>query len=140
MPMRLALATLALIGLVTAAHPLTPKIYPEITLKGGEGQFVPDTGVTLLLTGITDQRCPPDVDCYWEGMIRAEITVMTQEQEATEVVLCNLCDDGAGLVTVVGLTIGLVGLSPSTEELAKLGRAPLLTDYVLTVNYGPAEG
>ena len=138
--MRLPLAALALIGLTTAAQPLTPKLYPEITLKGGEGQMIPDTGVTLLLTGITDQRCPPEVDCVWEGMIRAEITVLTASQELTGIILCNQCDDGEGLVTVAGLTIGLVGLAPSTEALAKLGRAPLLTDYELTVNYGPQEG
>ena len=36
-------------------------------------------------------------------------------------------------------TIGLIGLAPSTEDLAKLGREPVLADYELTVNYGPAE-
>jgi hypothetical protein len=136
--MRLALATLALIGLTSAAQPLTPKLYPEITLKAGVEQVIPDTGVTLLLTGITDQRCPAGVDCVWEGMIRAEISV-TQNQELTEVILCNQCDDGESLVAVAGLSIGLVGLAPSTETLAKLGREPLLSDYQLTVNYGPAE-
>jgi hypothetical protein len=136
--MRLALATLALIGLATAAQPLTPQLLPEITLKGGEGQVIADTGVTLLLTNVDDARCPPDVECYWEGMIRAEITVMTAQSELVQIVLCNLCDDGQGLVTVAGLTLGLVGLAPSTKDLAKLGRAPLLTDYALTVNYTPA--
>jgi hypothetical protein len=136
--MRLALATLALIGLTSAAQPLTPKLYPEITLKAGVEQVIPDTGVTLLLTGITDQRCPAGVDCVWEGMIRAEISV-TQNQELTEVILCNQCDDGESLVAVAGLSIGLVGLAPSTETLAKFGREPLLSDYQLTVNYGPAE-
>ncbi len=138
--MRLPLAALALIGLATAAQPLTTKLYPELTLKGGEGQVIPDTGVTLLLTRVDDQRCPADVDCFWEGMIRAEITVMTAKPELTQIVLCNQCEDGEGLVTVAGLTIGLVGLAPSTEELAKLGRAPVLTDYALTVNYGPEGG
>jgi hypothetical protein len=137
--MRLALATLALITLASAAQPLTPKLYPEVTLKGGEAQVLPDTGVTLLLTGITDQRCPPKVDCFWEGMIRAEITVTTPEQELSEIILCNQCDDGESLVTVAGLTIGLVGLAPSIEALAALGRKPVLADYELTVNYGPAE-
>ena len=136
--MRLALALLALIGLTSAAQPLTPKLYPEMTLKAGEAQAIPDTGVTLLLTAITDQRCPPDVDCFWEGMIRAEITVSTPTSNA-QIVLCNQCEDGESLVTVAGLTIGLVGLAPSIEELAKLGRAPLLTDYALTVNYGSAD-
>jgi hypothetical protein len=136
--MRLALATLALIGLATAAQPLTRQLLPEITLKGGEGQVIADTGVTLLLTSVDDTRCAPDVECYWEGMIRAEITVMTAQSELVQIVLCNLCDDGQGLVTVAGLTLGLVGLAPSTKDLAKLGRAPLLTDYALTVNYTPA--
>jgi hypothetical protein len=136
--MRLPLAALALIGLASAAHPLTTKLYPEVVLRGGEGTAIPDTGLVLLLTGITDQRCPPDVDCYWEGMIRAEITVLGPKPDLEQIVLCNQCEDGSGLVTVAGLTIGLVGLAPSTEELAKLGRAPLLTDYALTVNYAPA--
>jgi hypothetical protein len=136
--MRLALATLALIGLTSAAQPLTPQLFPEVTLKGGEGQVIADTGVTLLLTKVDDARCPPDVECYWEGTVRVEITVMTATTELEQIVLCNMCDDASGLATAAGLTIGYIGLSPSTEELAKLGRAPLVTDYELTVNYAPA--
>lgn len=137
--MRLPLATLALIFLATAAQPLTPELLPEITLQGGQGQVVPGTDVTLLLTGVDDSRCPPELDCYWEGTIRAEITVMTAKPELVQIVLCNLCDDGESLVTVAGLTFGLVRLAPSTEELAKLDRAPRLTDYALTLNYAPAD-
>jgi hypothetical protein len=137
--MRLTLAALALIGIASAAYPLTTKLYPEVTLKGGEGTPIPDTGLILLLTKIDDQRCPPQVDCYWEGMIRAEITVLGPKPPLQQIVLCNQCEDATGLATVAGLTIGLVSLSPSKEELAKLGREPLLTDYELTVNYGPAE-
>lgn len=137
--MRLALAALALIGLTTAAWPLTTKLYPEISLRGGEAHVVPETGVTLLLTGITDQRCPPDVDCFWEGMIRAEIAVMVDGRDTTQIVICNQCEDASGLATAGELTFGLVSLAPSKEELAKLGRAPVLSDYALTVNYGPAD-
>ena len=136
--MRLPLAALALIGLATTAWPLTPQLFPEIILRGGEGQVIPDTGVTLLLTRIDDQRCPADVECYWEGMIRAEITVMTPKAELQQIVLCNQCEDGERLATVAGLIIGLVGLAPSTAELAKVARPPLLTDYELTVNYAAA--
>ncbi len=137
--MRLALATLALIGLASAAQPLTPKLYPEITLRGGEAQAIPETGVTLLLTRIDDQRCPPDVDCFWEGMIRAEISVLAGMEEPAQIVLCNLCEDGEGMATVAGLSVGLVSLAPSTDVLAKLGRAPVLADYELTVNYVAAD-
>lgn len=137
--MRLPLAALAVIALATAAHPLTPQLLPELTLTGGAAQVIPDTGVTLLLTRVDDARCPPGADCYWEGMIRAEISVLAPKAERRTIVLCNLCDDATGLATVAGVTIGLVGLAPSQEDLARLGRAPLLTDYELTVNYAPAH-
>ncbi|HLQ18529.1 MAG TPA: hypothetical protein VK146_06070 [Tabrizicola sp.] len=136
--MRLALATLALIGLATAAQPLTPKLYPEITLKGAVAQAVPDTDVTLMVTKIEDSRCPAGVDCYWEGMIRVGLTVTTPTS-VEQITLCNLCDDAESLATAGGLTIGLVGLAPSTDELAKLGREPVLADYEVTVNYAPSE-
>lgn len=133
--MRLFFAAFALIGLASAVHPLTPQLLPEITLKGGEAQVIPDTGVTLLLTRVDDSRCPTDVDCVWEGMIRAEITVTTPD--LTTIVLCNACNDGGRLASVAGMTFGLVRLSPSMADLARLGRPPLVTDYELTVNYSP---
>ncbi len=137
--MRLPLAALALIGFASAAQTLTPQLFPEIILRGGETHAVPDTDVTLMLTKVDDVRCPADVDCFWEGMIRTEITVMTPGAAAQNIVLCNLCEDATGLATAGGLTFGLVGLAPSREELAKLGREPVLADYELTVNYGPAD-
>lgn len=136
--MRLPFATLALIGFASAVHPLTPELLPKFTLKGGEAQVIPDTGVTLLLTRVEDSRCPGDVDCVWEGMIRVEITVMTAAPDLAQIVLCNACDDASGMATAAGLTIGLVSLSPSMMDLAKLGRPALVTDYALTVNYSPA--
>jgi hypothetical protein len=137
-PMRLALATFALIGLTSAAHPLTPQLFPEITLQGGVAQAVSDTGITLVLTRVEDSRCPAGVDCVWEGMIRVELTVTTAATEE-QIILCNQCNDASGLATAAGQTFGLIGLAPSTEELARLGRAPELADYTVTVNYGPAD-
>ncbi|MCF3581109.1 hypothetical protein L2E76_11330 [Planktothrix agardhii 1811] len=136
--MRLALATLVLIGLTSAAHPLTPELFPEITLQGGLEQVLPDTGITLMLTRVEDSRCPAGLDCVWEGMIRVRLTVSTPTAKLA-IVLCNQCDDASGLATAAGQTFGLIGLAPSTEELAKLGRAPDLSDYAVTVNYGPAD-
>lgn len=136
--MRLPLAALAVIGLASAAFPQTAEILPQITLTGGEAQVIPDSGVALLLTRVDDSRCPGDVDCVWEGMIRAEITVLTAAPDLTQIVLCNACEDASSLATVAGLTIGLVSLSPSMANLAKLGRPPLVTDYHLTVSYSPA--
>ncbi|MBL9051994.1 MAG: hypothetical protein JNK19_17910 [Tabrizicola sp.] len=135
--MRLALS-LVFACLASAAYPLTTKLYPELALRGGEATPVPDTGITLLLTDITDGRCPPEADCTWEGMIRAEITVTTPDTPPQTIILCNLCEDGTSIVTAAGQTLALIGLTPSTEELARLGRAPRLTDYTLTVSYAPA--
>lgn len=135
--MRLLVPALALLACIaTPALPWSIEPSPQIVLKGGEGQVVSDSGVTLLLTRI-DERCPAGVDCYWEGMIRAEITVMPPKGELTEIVLCNLCDDGERSATVAGLILTLMELAPSTAELAKLGRAPLLTDYALTLAWQP---
>ncbi|RYI03127.1 MAG: hypothetical protein EON48_16260 [Acetobacteraceae bacterium] len=133
-----ALAALAFVGLVTASCALTPKVSPQLAIPGGAPTAVPGTDVTLLLTEVEDQRCPAGVDCVWAGMIRVELTVSTPTSKQ-EIILCNQCDNARDLATAGGLTIGLVGLAPSTEELAKLGREPVLDDYELTVNYAPAE-
>jgi len=132
--MRLPLATLALIALATAAHPLTPA---EITLTGGRVQPIPGTGISLILTEVTDHRCPPGVTCVWEGLIRAEITVMPPLPGPQQITLCNLCEGASRSATTAGLTLTLVSLAPSTEDLAKLGRAPRLPDYELTVYVNP---
>ena len=135
--MRLALATLALIGLATASCALTPDVFPQLTLAGGEPTAVPDTDITLILTEVEDQRCPAGVDCVWAGMIRVHLTVSTPTAKQ-DITLCNQCDNASDLATVAGQTFGLIGLAPSTEELARLGRAPVLADYEATVNYAPA--
>ena len=120
----------------TAALPYSVEPLPLVTLTGDKAQVLAETGVTLLLTGITDQRCPPQVDCFWEGMIRAEITVFGPQDLQQQIILCNLCDDGQRSAIAAGQELTLIGLAPSTEELAKLARKPVLTDYQLTVAYG----
>lgn len=136
--MRLALATLALIALTTASCALTTQVFPQMTLKGGEPTAVPDTDITLTLTEVEDQRCPAGVDCVWAGMIRVHLTVSTPTSKQ-EIVLCNQCDDARDLADAAGITFGLIGLAPSTADLAKLGREPKLGDYQVTVNYNPPE-
>lgn len=136
--MRLALATFALISLATASCALTPQVMPELTLTGGQAVAVPEADVTLVVTEVEDQRCPAGVDCVWEGMVRVRLSVTTPASTQT-IVLCNRCDDGANLTTAAGWTFRLVGLQPSTEDLARQSRAPVLADYVVTVTYGRAD-
>ena len=133
----LAAAFLTLIATFAMAE--TEEALPEVTLQGGLTTAVPDTGATLLLSDITDQRCPSNVECFWEGMIRAEITVTPATGAATDIVLFNLCEDGSRSVTVAGLDLMLVALSPTKDDVGALGRDPLLADYALTVAYGPAS-
>jgi hypothetical protein len=99
---------------------------------------VPGTDITLTLTEVEDQRCPAGVDCFWEGMIRVHLTVSTPTAKQV-ILLCNQCEDATDLATAAGRTFGLVGLEPSTEALAKLGRAPELGDYRVIVNYDTPE-
>jgi hypothetical protein len=131
------LAAVAVCALTTASPALTPQLFPQLTLEGGEPTPVPDTNITLILTEVEDQRCPAEVDCVWAGMIRVHLTVSTPTAKQ-EIILCNQCDDASDLALAAGQTFGLIGLAPSTEELAKLGRAPVLADYEVTVNYAPA--
>lgn len=141
--MRLALATLAFVGLAsvglaTVSAALTPQVFPQLVVPGGEAVRAPETDVTLTLTEVEDRRCPAGVDCVWAGMIRVHLTVSTPTSRQV-IVLCNQCEGATDLATAAGQTFGLIGLAPSTEDLARLGRAPELADYAVTVNYGPAD-
>lgn len=133
----LAAALLTLIASVAMAD--TEDALPEVTLRGGLATTLADTGATLLLSDITDQRCPSNVECFWEGLIRAEITVTPPTGAAMDIVLCNLCEDGSRSATVAGLDLTLVALSPTKDDVGALGRDPVLADYTLTVAYGPAK-
>ena len=98
---------------------------------------VAGTGLTLRLIALTDQRCPADAECYWEGMVRAEILVTNGDRIPVIITLCNLCDGARGDAIVDGHTITLGKLSPSMEELANLGRLAQLADYRLAISVSP---
>lgn len=114
--MRLALATLALIGLAGAAWPHTTQLFREITLAGGVVQSAPETGATLLLTSVEHQCCPAGVDRVWAGMIRVAPTVTTATSEE-HITLCNQCDRASALATAAGLTSTSSVLPPRPRSL-----------------------
>jgi len=130
-PIVLALA-LAALPLPLAAE--VPAEEERILLLPGD-RDVTDTasGATFRLTGVTDQRCPPDVLCYWEGTIRLEIKVQAAPGESRTVILCNICDDGSRTADLPGMTLRLEGLEPSTAELAARARLPVLQDYTASI-------
>ena len=130
-PVVLALA-LAALPLPLAAE--APAKEARLLLLPGD-RSVTDTasGAAFLLTGVTDQRCPPDVLCYWEGTIRLEIKVQPTQGESRTVILCNLCDDGGRTAALPGMVLRLEGLEPSTAELARKARLPVLQDYTASI-------
>lgn len=112
----------------------------EVILPAGALSGVSDVaepGLRLVLKEVTDQRCPSQYDCYWEGMIRAVILVNSDAHGAQYVVLCNMCDDGARSADVPGYVLTLDRLEPEhavIERLdSQLGRAVLLADYTVVV-------
>jgi hypothetical protein len=129
--MRLILAALAL----TMSPALAQT--PPLALFGTTPTTVPGADVTLQLTGITDARCPADVTCVWEGMIRVELTVTAGMNAPEPVILCNACQ-GAGPDAVVtgGYKLHLRQVFPSTADLALLWRDPVLADYTVTLDAG----
>jgi hypothetical protein len=62
-----------------------------VTLKTNEKVTVPVYPVKLILTGISDSLCPKDVQCIWQGELRANIKVIYGGEETK----CSLCFEGA---------------------------------------------
>jgi hypothetical protein len=127
--------------LMAVAIGLMPRIAlaqtTELRLPAGERVMLAGTNVGMTLTEVQDQRCPLEADCYWEGMIRAVLSVRAGDADLPAVVLCNLCDDGTREAVIAGLRVTLVRVEPDREGQAKMGRAPELRDYVAVVTVGP---
>ena len=128
-----AMTCLLLLGLA----PMAQAGEVTIDVRGDQTVQVLDTGVMVRFTGITDQRCPSNVDCFWEGMMRVELTIARGGAAAKPVIVCNLCEGGTRDVVAGGQRFSLRGLAPPTEVLDALGRAPELTDYTVTLAIAP---
>jgi len=125
-----ALLCLALLTVPATANPLR--------LPGGTAVALPGTDLTMTLTDVTETRCPPDLRCIWEGPIRLELTVGGPDTPPQTLVICNICKVATESATVAGLTLVLIGLAPSTADLAALNRPARLADYtaLVTVAFG----
>jgi hypothetical protein len=123
----------ALLLMITPALAQTP----PLALVGTTPTSVPGTDVTLQLTNITDQRCPANVTCVWQGMIRLELAVTAGSNAPEPVILCNACE-GASPDAVVkgGYILHLREVFPSTTDLALLGRPTEIADYTITLDVG----
>jgi hypothetical protein len=131
--MRLTLLSLCALALCA----LSAQADQIIDLPGGVPTPIPGTALTVVLSDVTDQRCPSDVDCVWEGMIRAEITVLTGASGTTIFTLCNACETGSSSQTVAGKSFTLGTLSPGRDVLDPLSRLIVLEDYTLQVTVSP---
>lgn len=130
--MRLAPLAFALAAALPAAAE-TPPGARILALPGDREVVDPVTGAAFTLTAVADQRCPPDVLCYWEGMIRLEIEVRLAPDDSRKIILCNICADGRRSADLPGMVLRLEGLEPSTAELARRARLPVLQDYTASI-------
>lgn len=100
-----------------------------VRIGGGQGLVLPGTDTMVTVTDVQDQRCPSGVDCYWEGMIRVELTTA----DGAVTVLCNLCEGAGRSGHVAGRVVSLTGLEPGREVLDPLGRPIVLADYAVVL-------
>jgi hypothetical protein len=129
--MRLTLLALSAFPIILAAASALAD--QTIDLPGGVPTPIPGTALTVVLSDVTDQRCPADVDCVWEGMIRAEITVLTGAGATRTFTLCNACDTAGVPQVIAGKTFALGELRPNREFFRPLSRNAILSDYTLEV-------
>jgi hypothetical protein len=104
----------------------------ELRVKGGDVVVLPGTAARIALTDVVDQRCPSDVDCYWEGLIRVELTV-TEGAASEVIVLCNMCDEATREGHVAGRIVTLMRLEPGRDVLDPLSRLVVLEDYTVVL-------
>lgn len=109
---------------------------PPLALFGTTPAAVPGTDLTIQLTGITDQRCPVDLACVWQGMIRLELAVTAGTNTPAPIVLCSACAGAGPGAVVFGYKLVLREVFPSTTDLALLGRAAEPTDDTITLDVG----
>jgi hypothetical protein len=123
-----------LIAICAVILPLSPVFADalEFRVKGGETVGLAGADATVTLTDVVDQRCPSYADCYWEGMIRVELTV-TQGAASEVIVLCNLCDGATREVEVAGQVVTLARLEPGQDVLDPLSRLVVLEDYTVVL-------
>lgn len=124
-----------LAGLVTFGLPVAADPVP-VALPGGAVVAVEGTSLHLRLTGVTDQRCPADVACVWEGMVQLTLTINPGGPDAQDVVVCNACEDGTATATDAGYVIIYRRLEPARSVIENLGRVPVLADYGVLVRVG----
>jgi hypothetical protein len=104
----------------------------ELRVGGGQVVALPGSDAMIALTDVVDQRCPSDANCYWEGLIRVELTVTTGDLSEV-VVLCNMCDEATREGQVAGHSVTLMRLEPGRDVLDPLSRLVVLEDYTVVL-------
>ncbi len=109
--------------------PVALPVAPPVALTGGTAAALVGTDLRLVLTGVTDRRCPSDLTCVWEGTKRLVIRINPGGPAEQTIVLCNACDGGGRRATVAGYQFDFVGLEPGVRVIEGLGRAARVEDY-----------
>jgi hypothetical protein len=105
-----------------------------VRLAGGQTITLKNPDLSLTFSEVTrDQRCPPTLNCFWEGPYAVRLTVKVQGKAPIDVTLCNVCDEAKKDARVAGRTVALQALEPATDVLAALGRPARVTDYTVVL-------
>ncbi len=134
---------LRLVTVLVLSLGLTPAMadtVPEPALLVIEADSVvqlPGSNATIRLTGVQDVRCPSDVDCYWEGLIKITLTLTDAEGTLHDITLCNMCDEATREALALGLRITFTRLEPGRNVLDDLNRPVQLSDYTVFVTVAP---
>ena len=126
--LRFALTALLLTLTLTPAMADTAT---ELVIVAGTEVPLPHSDTMIRLTGVQDVRCPSDVDCYWEGLIKIELTLTDAKGAMHDIVLCNLCDDATREAVALGYRFTFVRLEPGRDVLDHLDRPVFMSDYRL---------
>jgi hypothetical protein len=96
------------------------------SLRPGQSERVDDLEITL--TGITeDSRCPPDVQCFWQGQVGVQLEVVVAGIETQAITLTSVMSP---IMALLAHQITLVAVEPGP---ATAGSTIPLSEYVVTL-------
>ncbi|MEQ8523860.1 hypothetical protein [Gracilimonas sp.] len=93
------------------------EIGEPFNLSFGEALSNTDNSITVEFKGVTDSRCPADVNCVWEG--NGKVTLVVSIDNVEYVRELNTHPDDQNSETINGITFNLIELNPYPESAEK---------------------
>ena len=112
-----ALFTLA-IGLFVSTSSFA-KSSNTVTIGLGEEQVLTNNNISLTLTKIEDSRCPRDVECIWEGDVKAQVEVSKDNNLIGHFQFSLVNDQGEAVEIMPGVSTKLVQAMPYPQGVGE---------------------